>query len=37
MLNPKSLLNVLPAVLLSFVQVAGMSEVARSHNHRPTP
>jgi HEAT repeat protein len=30
MLNPKSLLNVLPAVLLSFVQVVGMGEVARS-------
>jgi hypothetical protein len=26
MLNPKSLLKVLPAVLLSFVQVVGMSE-----------
>jgi HEAT repeat protein len=30
MLNLKSLLNVLPALLLSVVQVLGMSEVVRS-------
>jgi HEAT repeat protein len=35
MLNPKSLLKVLPAVLLSFVQVVGMSELARSQSLPP--
>jgi HEAT repeat protein len=35
MLNPKSLLKVLPAVLLSIVQVVGMSEVGRSQSLPP--
>jgi HEAT repeat protein len=35
MLNPKSLLKVLPAVLLSFMPVVGMSEVARSQSLLP--
>jgi hypothetical protein len=36
MLNPKSLLKVLPAVLLSVVQVVGIGEVARSQTLPPS-
>jgi hypothetical protein len=35
MLNPKSLLKVLPAVLLSVGQMVGISEVGRSQNTPP--